>query len=266
MINNNLPAVIILDGNAGRGKTTLAVSMGDYVNAKLGKPEIDLNSCDQYAMGGKQFLNKLRTGHDKGICYLIYDEGGDFSRRSSLTQFNSLLNQAFDMSRALKMIIVISLLRFWFIDQHIFDSGLIVGLVHCHTKAKNYSCYSSFSQYEMLLMKHTIKKMPIPSQIYNNFKPNFRGQFLDIEPERSKLLSKISIENKKKIIQESEVKAEGLLTKIDIAKRLGISFNYLNCLISEQKVKPIKKINRVNYYSQHALELISEVTSRGGKK
>jgi len=267
LINNDLPAVIIVDGNAGRGKTTLTVEMGDYVNKKFGKPPLDLKSCDQYAMGGKQFLEKLRKCHDKEHRYLVYDEGGDFSRRSSLTKFNGLLNQAFDMSRALKMVIVISLLRFWFVDQHIFDNGLIIGLVHCRNKCKTYSNYSGFSLYEMLLMKHAIKKMPIPSQVYSIFTPNFRGQFLDLEADRSRQLSTISIANKKKIIKESEIKIEGLMSKVDLAKRLNMSVSWVEKKIKDLKLKETKKINRVNYFNAYTLEMLAEnLDTKGGKR
>jgi hypothetical protein len=83
--------VVIVAGGLGEGKTTLSIEIADYQNKLYGLPPVDLSlgvKCPQYALGGKDFINKIKACYEKKLPVIIYDEAGDFSKRGALTQFN----------------------------------------------------------------------------------------------------------------------------------------------------------------------------------
>ena len=88
-IHHKKVAVILIEGGLGEGKTTLITHILDYINKKSGLPELALDKDEpQLAVGGLQFLRKLRVCISLKLPAEGYDEAGDFSKRGALTGFN----------------------------------------------------------------------------------------------------------------------------------------------------------------------------------
>lgn len=259
-VAKNKASLIIISGGVGEGKTTLGVHVLDYINSKHDLPVISLEvkNSPQLGMGGLQFLKKLRICYERKLPGLGYDEAGDFSKRGSLTQFNAMINRTFDTFRAFKCIIVIILPNFNVLDQDLFDKKIPRLLIVCKNRTQTYGNYSGYSLYRMELLKSYMKKFKIKNYAYSKVRPNFRGHFKDITPERSKQLDKLSTGSKLSILRSSEVRIEGLLTYPELATKLFKSVSWVRHAVNNLKIKENRKIRKVKYFDKHALNLLAE--------
>ena len=259
-VDGNKASLIIIGGGVGEGKTTLLVEILDYINQRKGLPKISLDVKDhcQLGQGGLEFMKNLRICFEKNLPCVGYDEAGDFSKRGSLTQFNAMLNRTFDTFRAFKCIVVIALPNFNILDQELFDKNIPRLFIHCRNRSQNYGNYNCYSLYRMSLLRSYMKKFNLKNYAYSKVTPNFRGHFLDIEPERSKKLDILSTQSKFNILTKSEVKIEGLLTFPELATKLMKSIAWVQRAIINLKLKHSRTINRVKYFDVDVLNQLSE--------
>lgn len=255
-IEGKKASMLVVDGGVGEGKTTLAVEIADYINMLHGMPKIEFS--EQLATGGKEFTQKLRKCYEKKLPVLIYDEAGDFNRRGSLTRFNSMLNRTFETFRAFQILVILCLPNFDKLDQYLFDNHIPRLLVHLSNRGDNYGNYSCFGLYRMLLLKSRMSKLNIKNYAYAMIDPNFRGHFLDLDPDRSKQLDKLTIKNKINILQKSEVEIEGLIGYKDLAQKLNRSHENIRRLVGELKLKPKRTINRVKYFDNSIIDVLGD--------
>jgi hypothetical protein len=249
--------LIILDGGVGEGKTTLLCHILNYINYKHDLPPIDYDG-DQLGLGGVEFLKKLRGCYEKKFPCIGYDEAGDFNRRSSLTSFNAMLNRTFETFRAFKCIIVIALPNFAVLDQQLFDNRIPRLLIHLKTRSNNYGNFTAYDLQSMEWLKFHMSKLPIKAYAWSKVFPNFHGHFLNLEPEESKKLDQVSTKNKIKILANSEVKIEGLLSIPDIATKLGVTVQTVQLCIKNFKIKEVKKVSRVRYFNKEIVDTLAD--------
>ena len=259
-VDGNKAALIIVSGGVGEGKTTLLVEVLDYINSKKGLPLIDLEMKNhpQLGQGGLEFMQNLRICFERKLPCVGYDEAGDFSKRGSLTQFNAMLNRTFDTFRAFKCIVVIALPNFNILDGDLYDKNIPRLLIKCENRSPNYGNFNCYSLYRMNLLRSYMKKFNLKNFAYAKVRPNFRGHFLDIEPDRSKQLDNLSTKSKFSILRKSEVKIEGLLTFPELAIKLMKSISWVRHSILTLKIKPNRIIKMVKYFDQNTLNLLSE--------
>lgn len=256
-IDNKKASLIIIEGGVGEGKTTLGVHIADYTNSLKKLPPIDF-SGPQLAMGGVDFLKKMRVCYEEKLPVIIYDEAGDFSKRGALTRFNAVINRTFETFRAFKCLVIICLPNFNVLDNQLFDNKIPRLLLNCRDRTNAQGNYDGYGLSEMLWLKYWIKKSPIKNYAYGRVYANFNGHFLDLDPERSKLLDKVSISNKLNILRKNEVRIEGLLSYPEIAQRLNVSIDFVRRAVSNLKIKPARCIGRAKYFDQEALAQLSD--------
>jgi len=258
-------AIMVIDGGVGEAKTTLSVHCADYLNKKAGFGEIDLtpSGCIQLAMGGKDFVTKLKKCFEERLPVAVYDEAGDYSKRGSLTSFNAMLNRVFDTFRTYQIVVILVLPNFKVLDENLFDKGLPRGLLHCYDKQQGkYGNYSGYDHVRMQWIKHIMGKIRVKQQAYSIESPNFRGHFLDLSPERSHQLDMLSTAGKLDSLEKIGVKMDGLLTYQELSIRLQKSISWLRYTIRTLGIKATKKIGLVNYFTPDIVEaLITHVDS-----
>lgn len=257
-VDNHKASLIIADGGIGEGKTTLSVHMGNYINNSKGLGRIDLIEGYQIAMGGADFLKKLRYCYDNKLPVLIYDEAGDFNRRGSLTQFNAMINRTFDTFRAFKIIIILCLPSFSVLDNDLFEKNIPRLLLHCQSRTENQGDFLAYSLYRMLYIKDKMKKLVVKQTAYRITECNFGGHFKDLPPEERKQLDKLSTKSKMNILRKSEIKVEGLLTYSEMATKLMRSIVWVRLAVNNLKIRPARMIKRQKYFSEDALNLLSD--------
>ena len=261
--------LIIISGGVGLGKTTLLIHILDDLNKMNGKPPIEIKtdkgeSGNQLAMGGSDFLKKLRVSYDEKFPCMGYDEAGDFSKRGSLTSFNAMLNRTFETFRAFKCIVVLALPNFNVLDNQLFDNQIPRMLIQITRRTKNSGDFGAYGLMEMNWLRYHMKKSPIKDYAWQRVHANFRGHFLDLEPERSKLLDEVSTKNKLKILRKSEVKIEGLLTYPEMATKLEMSVAWVIQACRNLKIKKLRTIDRTAYFDQSVVgQLSSHLESIG---
>jgi hypothetical protein len=245
-VENNKASLIIIDGQQGEGKTTIACHAVSYMQNK----EIDLEK--QLAYGGAEFQEKLQICIDAGLHYIVYDEAGDYSRKGSLTKFNKDLDRVFETYRTYRIIVIMVLPLFSVLDASLFDKGIPRMLINCYGR-NNYGNYRVYGIAEMSYLKHFIEKEIVKMKAYQKVTPNFRGHFLDLVPELSKKLDILSTSKKKDILSESVLRNRGLRSAEQLAKDFGKTKVTINRFLRELKIKPISIFKRARYYDSDTI-------------
>ena len=256
-------SLVVVDGGVGQGKTTLAVLIADYLQ---GGPIALDDDHVQLAFGGEEFLEKLRLCFERGYKVVIYDEAGDFNKRGSLTRFNATINRTFETYRALKIIVILVLPSFDVLDNDLFLKQIPRLLVHCQNRTRTRGNYGAYSLYQMFYLKHKIKKHIVKPGVYGVQIANFYGHFLDLTPERSRALDKISTKAKLDNLASSEVKVAGLVTYKDLSQRLDISQNWLRQAVSRLGVKAEKTIRQRKFFNPSVVATFEAELDRRLKK
>lgn len=247
-INNNFASAIIIDGGIGQGKTTLAVQIVDHINNRLGLPILDLSKprkyIPQYAIGGEEFKKKMRECYDQKLPVIIYDEGGDFSKRGAMSKFNKFLNRIFEVYRALKIIVIIVLPTMNALDSYFFENKIPRILLHAYGRDKNRTYFKAYSLNQMLRLRFYMRKFENKSAPYKFVQPNFIGNFYNLDPLRAEQLHKVSIEGKLDILgRESDTESEGYLTINQIATQLNRSNIWVRKIFKKIGVNEPHKIS-----------------------
>jgi len=245
-------SLLIIDGQQGEGKSTLAVICGDVYNGE----EIDLET--QYAVGGDEFIKKLKSCFELKKKVLIYDEAGDFSSRSSLTKFNRNLSRVFETFRRFQIFIILVLPCVKTLDRKLFDDGVPRCLLHCHGRGLQEGKIWGYDGVKAQRIVARMKKVEVPQVVYKDprISQNFNAFFVNISPERSKLLDKISLSGKMDILDALIEKPDGLLTYESIANNLGKSKAWASIVVNDLNIKPVKVIKKVKYFDPAILSVI----------
>lgn len=251
-IQLNKASLLIVAGGVGEGKTTLAVEIADYYNSLYGLPliNLDLNYHPQLSMGGTEFIQNLRICYKEGLPCVIYDEAGDFNRRGALTQFNAMLNRVFETFRGFKILVIVCIPSFDVLDEHLFRNNIPRQLVHLENRTINQGNFKAYSLYRMFYLKARMKKLVVKNMAFSLVEPNFYGHFLDLEPERSNALNKISMKGKFNILKKAEIKSEGLISLSEIAVKINRSIIWIRKRNKELNIKPFKTFEHKHYFKE----------------
>lgn len=249
--------------------TTLLIHILNYINQVMGLNTIDFNG-PQLAMGGKEFLRKLRVCYDEKLPCIGYDEAGDFNKRGSLSNFNAMLNRTFETFRAFKCIVILTLPNFNVLDNQLFDNKIPRLLLHVSDRSQEYGNFSGYGLQEMEWLRYWFKKAPIKNYAWSRVYPNIYGHFLDLDKTESVELDKVSRKNKLNILRTSEVKIDGLMPYVEIAGKLGKKVEWVRVVVSNLKIKPARVIKKVRYFDQEAInrleQHLSDVESNDKRK
>lgn len=261
-IDKKFPSVILVDGGQGQGKTTLIVEAIDFINKLCGLPECDLHKSHhpQLALGGKEFIKNFNDCKKEGLPIIGYDESGDYSKRSSMTKFNAMLNRRFETMRSSNIIVLFALPNFNVLDNHLFDLQVVRGALHLYERQENYGQYFGYSLTQTNWLRYWWDELPKPRkhEAYKKTIPNFRGEFKDLEPERAKLLKALSDYGKDMQSQESEIKSYGLITFQDIATTLNRSLVWVRLIIRKLRIKPVRLLSNVKYFDKSTIDILSD--------
>lgn len=271
--------ILLVDGMLGEGKTTLAIEIGDEINKEKGLPPIILEpgKAFQYAMGGEDFKRKFDYCATNGLPCLVYDEAGDFSKRGSLTKFNSQLNRIFETSRSAKVIIIIVLPFFNILDSHLFRIGVVRVLINCYNKNQKagYGDFRGFGLYKINLLKKYIDLAKNPSNkkvdiaCYRYTSPNFRGHFLNLDESRAEALAKVcddfKAKERKKQIGEKELSPPDPEKYINL-EEMRILCNrtkaYTLGIVKDLNIRAKVSFNKKRYYLRDEFPLVLRESDR----
>lgn len=257
----NKAGLIIIDGGVGEGKTTLGVHLADYINSLHKLPMLDIKAEDQIALGGEDFVKKLKRCYQKKLPVLLYDEAGDFNKRGALTRLNALLNRTFETFRAFKVLVIIILPSFRVLDNDLFDKNIPRILIHCHSRNNNYGNFSCYEYDTMLYIKHDMSKQVIKDMSFKKYGANFRGQFKNLNEKRCKELDEVSTKGKFLMLGKAEKNFEGLVTVKEICEALALSDPYTRVLLKECGIKEARRDGLKKYFEKSAIPILKKYQS-----
>jgi energy-coupling factor transporter ATP-binding protein EcfA2 len=212
-------SLMIIDGYQGEGKSTLAVQVAEYYQQE----ELDFNI--QYAIGGKDFQTKFDACIEQKKQVIIYDEAGDFDKFSTYTEFNKTMSQFFRTFRTFKIFIILVLPNFNDLDPRIFKNGVPRLLLHCHRKSETRGYFNAYSLWRMEHLRLKLRVMSqkiLPQEVYKYVRPNFKGEFYDLEEAKRIKLDELSTKGKEDIKANGRIKEAGLITIKQLSLGLGL--------------------------------------------
>lgn len=266
-VKKNKATCFVIDGGVGEGKTTLAIHIADYINQKyggIGPVSLDIKDHPQLAMGGKQFAKQMRICFIGGFIVIIYDEGGDYSKRGAMTQFNAFLNRIFETYRAFRIVVIICLPSMAVLENTLFDNRIPRMILHCQGRDDKDGSFKAYSLHRAFYLRYHMKKLEDKSFAYSVVEPNFVGHFLNLSPERAKALDKLTIAGKLDILQGAELKLEGLVDRREIANRLAKSPSWVALACSKLHVKPVRYVKKVAFYDKSVIDILQDFIMNGG--
>jgi hypothetical protein len=260
--NKKKASLIIIDGGVGEGKTTLAVQIAEY----LQEGQIDFTK--QIGMGGQQFVDRVTVCFSEKLPVVIYDEAGDFNKRGALTKLNAMLNRVFETYRAFKIVVIVCLPNFNVLDNQLFENKIPRLLLHNRGRTDRQGNFRAYGLYRMMYIKHHMKnqKIAVKEVAYDMVQPNFVGHFLDLVPERSKALDKLSTAGKLASLEQGQVKMDGLIDYKELSQRIGRSTNWTRIAVSKLKIKPSRVIKKTRYFSENCIDLLEEYKAKQQEK
>lgn len=199
------PAVLIIDGAPGTGKTTFAVELADYVNSLTNQPPVDLTikNNKQLAFGGKDLVGKSEEASKANLRVVIFDEP-DYDKRNWASSFNKELSGFFREYRSLEILIIIPIQCVAWLDNRIHELGAVQGLIHLHDPQKNFTRYQVYDLENLSYLLYRMDKLGVYARrkAYAMCHGYKRGQFLPLFPERQKALDVLS--NKQKEVSRAK--------------------------------------------------------------
>lgn len=233
-IQKGFAALVVFSGGMGQGKTTLACLSAEYVQ----KGPVVFK--EQLAMGGEEFIHKLKVCFAKGYVVVIYDESGDFSRRSTLTKLNRLLKRVFETYRAFKILVFLSVPNAAVLDKGLFDDQVVRMGVLCLGRTQRQGSFSAYSLWRLFYVFEKMKKLTVKPEAWKFVQPNYRGHFLNYSPRRSAELDQFSTKGKLEIGDMVEIKSQNLLNYKEIAGRVGMSLIWVRTRMNKIGIRAAK--------------------------
>lgn len=188
--------LILIGGRPSTGKTTLAVEIADFIE---GRPiSLDKNDHPQLNLGHKNLIDNALICYRRKYKIIIYDEAGDFSKKSTLTKANRTIQQFFEKCRSLGLLMILVCPNPLEIDNGLFKiPGLIQGLIFIEKSSENDSHFGVYDADGIGWLKYYNTKWPFhPHMPYKMSRPYMRGHFLNLPPGREEKLRSISTDDK----------------------------------------------------------------------
>jgi ABC-type oligopeptide transport system ATPase subunit len=252
-IEKRLPSLIIIDGGSGQGKSTFGTEIVDYYNNKKGLPPINLTGV-QYAKGGKDFTKKLRQAHADKYPAIIYDEGGDLNRKTTLSKFNRTMDMVFNQLRIYDLVIILITQSVGYLENDLFTKGIVRMLINCYGRTNLTKSY--FRAYELdriNYLRQAIKKEVTPIKAYQKITANNYGVFYNISQEREDTLHEVGYAKKDEDISLSDIKMDGLINYQEIAHRTKQSITTVKIKIGRLHIKPEKLYKKKAYFKEEII-------------
>ena len=96
-------------------------------------------------------------------------------------------------------------------------------------------------------------KLTVPSFAYELVEANFVGHFLNLPPEREKLLDKLCTSAKLLETEKAEIQMDGLISARDIARKLAKTVSWVSIALKELRILPERKISKTQYYKEEVV-------------
>jgi len=256
-VKDDYASAIIVDGGVGKGKTHNDVQIADYISITNKQGIIDLNI--QLARGYDEFFSKLDECIRRKRCVIIYDEAGDFSKKSTLTKINMLLNRVFEQYRQFHIIVIISLPLADSLDNSLLHNEIPRMVLHTDKRYKQWVEGRIYSLKRFFQIKHTMTKLSQKSLAYNSYPCNCHFRIYKLPPERKLLVEKFSLVGKKNQIKAAIISSQKLVSYYDLSKKLNKSVRWIIQKLKEGKFKHKKIYDRKKYFDDAVFEYLQEI-------
>lgn len=251
----NFPVILLIDGISGQGKTTFAIKLMDFINFLDGKDLVKLEIKEHYQIGSgaKGFITAYNQCRKLKLPCVLYSEAGDVSRGAAMTKVNKMIIRHIETFRSSKIIMLMDLPNFNILDKKIFNYQGVRALFHLDHREKlphgTYYCFS-IRGFKWIRWWFDALAEPLRDECYKHSYWNFRGNFKNLTEERKVKLARISDTGKIKESLKAEMDANGLISSVEAAQVLGLSYEGWNKFKRNKHIEVAQKSGLTNYYSK----------------
>jgi len=251
-------SIIVIGGQTGEGKTTLAVQIAEHYQG------FPLYFNKQIATGGSEYFFKKPDVIAEGFKVMIFDEAGELTGKRAMSNFNLKMIQDFEQQRAFKIFVILVLPSFRTLDPSLFDErGLVRFAIQVYGREENKGYWSLYGRKAIKQLFFNMKEKPyiLSDRFFDPtskhyVEPDVKGDFYDLSPERRQELKEYSIKGKIKLSEERKAKEGGLITYEEIANKLRLSRKTLYTYVTEKNLKPAMKVGNLSYFEPEVLEIL----------
>tara|TARA_R100001530_G_scaffold135776_1_gene113885 strand:- start:787 stop:1674 length:888 start_codon:yes stop_codon:yes gene_type:complete len=169
-LKNNWDMVLVVDGEVGVGKSTIAKTIGWYMsNGTL--------TIDHLCIGTDEFIDRMQK-FDKGSTIILDESSLSIRSTSFMSQkFKTIMN-IFDVCRQQNFCLILVAPEFFQLSRQIVVNRAKF-LIHCYEKSGRRGFFMYFGSKKKRQLYEIGKKR---YGSYDSPKSNFRGRFTDFEP------------------------------------------------------------------------------------
>jgi len=258
-IKENKPCAILIVAPPGRGKTTLAVHIAENFSG---------NKCifeKQLGNGFEDFNKKLQITRALNLDEVIYDEGGDVDKRRWMSDTNYKIRRILQLYRGFKKLLILCIQDFSLLDESVLNTEVIQYMYYIDDRNMSYAKYRCYSLSRMYFVLFKMSKIKNKNMAFELVRPNYRGTFFDLLPERAKELEEYSLMAKRNLLDDLSPDEEGLLDRKALAENIGKSVVWITRAIKYCNVAPAKIKNKKYFYDESVIEVLSGYVDEGWK-
>lgn len=253
----NKPCGILIVSPPGRGKTTLAVHFAEEYEGK------QINFKDYIGNGFDDFnrvLAEARRRPEQGC--VIYDEGGDVSKRKAMSDTNFKVQRILELARGFKKLIIFCIQDFSSLDRNVLNREVFQLMYYIPWRGKSYAKYSCYSLNRMFWLLNSMKKLAgnhmNPQMAYRFVSPNYRGDFYNLSVVRAEELDKYSTGSKDVLLDVIAGIGGEFETFATIMTITGKGREWVRLKLKEKGIKAVKKIKNKNVYAVGTAEMLTK--------
>lgn len=254
------PALIVIDGELGTGKTTFGAQYADEFNGPI--------PFEQFIGMGSEKFAEVYDLNKKRIKCIVYDESGDYAKASSSGSLVKNLNRIFETFRQYKIVVLLIRPRFYTIPSHLFELGVVKIIYNMERRVEKK--YVKMRVYYpdridwLVSQADNLKKMKIPMKlVYGRVHPNRKDYFTDYgDKDRRKLLEMFSLAGKDQITKEVYLKQQGLVSFDDLVRIIGRSKAFMYNTIKKLGIKSETTYKKKKYYAKETIDIIKKEVHR----
>lgn len=250
-IRTDHPTALLISGESGTGKTTLAVHCAEFFQ------QAPINPEEQIGIGFDDFIRKFEQAQKKGYKVVIYDEGGDASKYRFMSTKNQNARTFLDQYRITNIFIIHIIQLFDEIDPSLSKRSAYRALLYIPKRGT----YVAFAKPGITKLRKNFKKHrdDDPPSWYKGAPFAFIENVDDLDPEKKKSIKKYSDKGKQDVRGSI---GSALYTPAQMGKELNLSSQTIRNHLKQNKIQhSIKKGTRC-YYTVKDFEKVREVLKK----
>lgn len=255
-MKNNFPVALVIEGGQGKGKSTTATHIADYIE---GKPiNINVESDDSQVAYPGSYVSKLDHAHVLGQRVLVLEEASFLSGVNAGKREVKDIVELWNTIRQYGMFLVLCLPQAHILYSPLIDQDVVRGLVRMKQRTGHEARFVWYDVHKMLKIRERQKKSFDPAGAYRGVKVTSLGVAKPLPPDAAEALDRVSMAGKTEVRRQKLIAENGYLDTSELAAQFGKSVRWVQIKIRENSIKPVMIHKNKRYYAPETIDLLEK--------